>query len=185
MVSDAMEALGMRRTVIFNMRCTVPDIVSVGTAFTIRQVLKHGSAEKTDNLVTHPKAIRELAQPGQFVVIDAGGFDDLSSWGEHHSKFCLAAGLSGLLIDGCIRDASKIRRMGFPAYCRGYTPLKSQWDYETAAINEPVMIGRVQIQPGDLIIADEDGVIVVPSSRTDEVLERALSVERAEKLTYK
>ncbi|MDO8279221.1 MAG: RraA family protein [Burkholderiaceae bacterium] len=183
-VSDAMEALGMRRSVIFNMRCTLPDVVSAGPAFTIRQLVKHGSAAPSDRLVTHAKAVREQARPGQFIVIDAGGFDDLSSWGEQHSRFCLEAGIGGLLMDGCIRDASKIRRMGFPAFCRGFTPLKSQWDYETVAVNEPVMIGRVQVRPGDLIVADEDGVIVVPSSHTPQVLELALSIEKEEKNAY-
>ncbi|MDP1968958.1 MAG: 4-hydroxy-4-methyl-2-oxoglutarate aldolase, partial [Burkholderiaceae bacterium] len=72
----------------------------------------------------------------------------------------------------------------FPAFCRGFTPLKSQWDYETVAVNEPVMIGRVQVRPGDLIVADEDGVIVVPSSHTPQVLELALSIEKEEKNAY-
>jgi len=183
-VSDAMESLAFRRSVIPGMRCTVPDTVAVGTAFTIRQMLKHASADKAQRLVRHPEAIREVARAGEFVVMDAGGFDDLSSWGEQHSRHCLKSGIAGLLIDGCVRDAAKIRRMGFPVYCRGFAPFKSQWDYETVAIGDPVMIGRVQVRPGDLIVADEDGAIVVPFAQRMQVLEAGLDIANKELIQF-
>lgn len=175
-VSDAMETLEFRRSVIPGLRCTAPDTVAVGTAFTIRQMLKHGLSAKTDRLVRHPEAIREMTQAGDFVVMDAGGFDDLSSWGEQHSRHCLRAGIVGLLIDGCVRDAAKIRRMGFPVYCRGFAPFKSQWDLETVAIGDPVMVGRVQVRAGDLIVADEDGAIVVPFAQREKVLATGIDI---------
>ncbi|GAA4341470.1 dimethylmenaquinone methyltransferase [Pigmentiphaga soli] len=174
--SDAMEELGFRRSVVTGLRCTAPDKVAVGIAFTMRQMLKHASAGHSERLVKHAATIRTQTRPGDFVVMDAGGFTDLSSWGELHSRHCVQAGIAGLLIDGCIRDAAKIRRLGFAAYCRGFTPIKSQWDYETVSIGEPVMIGRVQIRPGDLIVADEDGAIVVPFAQRLEVLEAGLKI---------
>lgn len=111
--------------------------------------------------------------PGHFIALDAGGFTDLSSWGEQHSLYCLQAGVSGLLINGCVRDTAKIRRSGFAAHCLGYTPIKSQWDFETIGVNEPIMIGRVQIRPNDVIVADEDGAVVVPREHATAILDAA------------
>ncbi len=183
-VSDAMETLGLRRSVIPGMRCTAPDAVTVGPAFTIRQIIKHGTAAKEDKLVRHAQTIRGQVPPGSFIAIDAGGYPDLSSWGERHSQHAMRAGYAGLLINGCIRDAAKIRRLGFPAYCLGFTPFKSQWDYETAAVGEPITVGRVQIRAGDLIVADEDGVIVVPEARQAEILALGLSIHADEEAQY-
>lgn len=182
--SDAMEALGLRRTVIPGMRCTAPDAVAVGPAFTIRQIIKHGSSSKDDKLVRHAQTIRGQVPAGAFVAIDAGGYHDLSSWGERHSQHSLRAGYAGLVINGCIRDAAKIRRLGFATYSLGFTPFKSQWDYETAAIGEPIVIGRVQVRTGDLIVADEDGVIVVPKDKTTEVLQLGLQIHADEEAIY-
>ncbi len=183
--SDAMEGLGLRRSVITGLRTTAPDAVAVGPAFTIRQMLKHASASKEAKQVRHAQVIRQDVPAGAFVVMDAGGFDDLSSWGELHSRHCLDHGIAGLLIDGCVRDAAKIRRMGFAAYCRGFSPLKSQWEFETTEVNQPVMIGRVQVRPGDLVIADEDGAIIVPYDRRLDVLAAGLDVIRQEDLHYR
>lgn len=183
-VSDAMEMLHLRRSVITGLRCTVTDVTAVGSALTIRQLVKHASSTHSQRLVRHPEILRTVAMPGQFIVLDAGGFEDLSSWGELHSKFSVELGLSGLLIDGCVRDAAKIRKAGFPVYCRGFTPIKSQWDYETVSVHEPVMIGRVQIRQGDIVIADEDGAIVVPVERATEVFDMALSIQAKEEASY-
>lgn len=183
-VSDAMEAMGFRRTVIPGMRCTAPDAVAVGPAVTLRQIIKHGSSTKDDKLVKHAKMIRGDVPAGSFIVIDAGGYPDLSSWGERHSQHSMRAGYAGLVINGCIRDAAKIRRLGFPTYSLGFTPFKSQWDYETASIGEPVTIGRVQVRAADLIVADEDGVIVVPAARQNEILERGLAIHAEEEALF-
>lgn len=178
---DAMEMLSMRRAIITGLRCTVPGSVIVGTACTVRQIPKHGTAEKSERLVRHETVARDLARPGQVIVMDVGGRTDVASWGEVHSRRCLHRGISGLIINGCIRDASKIRTMGFPVACIGFSPVKGQWDLETASVNEPVTIGHVQVRPDDLIVADEDGLVVIPPSRAQEVQETALAIIEQEK----
>jgi len=183
-VSDAMEAMGLRRTVIPGMRCTLPDHVAVGPAFTIRQLIKHGSATHDEKLARHAAIIRQQVPPGSFVAIDAGGYPDLSSWGELHSAHSLRAGFAGLVINGCVRDAAKIRRMGFPVYSLGYTPFKSQWDFETESVGQPIAIGRVQVRSGDLIVADEDGVIVVPAAHGPAVLALGLEIHARDDALY-
>lgn len=180
-VSDAMELLGLRRAVIPGLRFVAPpDTIVVGTAFTVRQAPKHHPSEKFERLVRHGDAANELAQPGQVIVIDAGGRLDIGSWGENHSIACHSRGVAGLLVNGSVRDVSGIRKLGFPVFCLGFSPVKSQWDLETAAFNEPVVFGTTQIRPGDLIFGDEDGVIVIPFEAKSDVLQKALEIRRKE-----
>lgn len=166
----------MPRAVIHGLRCVSPGSVVAGTACTIRQMPKHGTADRRERLVRHGAVSREIARPGEIVVMDTGGYIDSASWGENHSRRCMDRGVVGLVSNGCVRDVSRIRAMAFPAFCAAYSPVKSQWDLETAAINEPIRIGTVQIRPGDLVIADEDGVVVVPIEHADAVRTRALAV---------
>jgi regulator of RNase E activity RraA len=180
-ISDAMELLGIRRTVIVGFRFVAPvDTVVVGTAFTVRQAPKHHPAEKSERLVRHGEVADKLAEPGQVVVLDAGARMDVASWGENHSISCHTRGVSGLLINGCVRDASGIRTLGFPVFCLGFSPVKSQWDLETIAFNERVTIGSVQIRPGDIIFGDEDGVIVIPPEVKEEVFAKAKEIREKE-----
>lgn len=177
---DAMERLSMRRTVISGLRYLGPGNAMVGPAYTVRQIPKHGSASKSERLVRHAEVAAKLAQAGQVVVIDAAGITDVASWGEIHSRNSMKRGIAGLVINGAIRDASKIRAMKFPVSCRAFSPVKSQWDLQTAAINEPVVIGHVQVRPGDLVLADEDGVVVIPHEQAASVQEVARTIMEEE-----
>ena len=84
--------------------------------------------------------------------------------------------MAGLVIDGSIRDVEAIRKMGFPVFCRGFSPVKSQWDLETLSLNQPVMIGGIQVRPGDILFGDETGILVVPPERKQEVLSKATEI---------
>lgn len=180
-VSDAMEQLDMRRSVITGLRHIAPEgRTAAGLARTVRQIPKHSPSLKGERLVRHGEMASNLAAAGEFVVIDVGGRLDVASWGENHSTRCLARGVSGLLINGCIRDVAAIRRIGFPVACLGFSPIKGQWDLETAAIDDPVVIGDVAIHRGDLIVSDEDGLVVVTGDLRFQVLERATSIRRKE-----
>jgi 4-hydroxy-4-methyl-2-oxoglutarate aldolase len=161
-VSDAMERLDLARTVLTGFQCSIlngPAIV--GTAFTVRQVPKHHPAQKGQRLVRHGEVSTDLAQPGDFVVIDLGGRSDIAGWGENHSRRCHNRGVSAVLVNGATRDIAGIRQIGFPVFHLGTSPVASRWDQETAELNGPVVVGGVQIRVGDVIVADEDGVIVI------------------------
>lgn len=168
-LSDGMERLGMPRSVATGFRCMTDGAV-VGTAFTIRQVPKHAPATHDQRLVRHADVSRELAHPGDFVVVDAGGRTDIAGWGENHSARCQARGVSGALINGAIRDVAGIRRLGFPVFHLGASPIASRWDQETAEIGGPVVVGGVQIRPGDVLVADEDGLVVIAPSQLADIL---------------
>jgi regulator of RNase E activity RraA len=180
-VSDAMETLGLRRSVITGYIMLGPAGAAIaGRAFTLRQLRKHGSDERTKQLTRHIDVSKELAQPGDIVVIDTGGMTDVATWGELHTARCVRRGVTGLITNGATRDADLLRKMELPVFCRGFTPVKSMWDFETQSINEPVTLDGVQIRPRDIIVADETGIIVVPPERAREIAEMATKIRVAE-----
>jgi regulator of RNase E activity RraA len=169
-VSDAMERLALPRSAITGFRCTSAAPI-VGSAFTIRQVPKHHPATRDQRLVRHGEVSADLAQAGDFVVVDAGGRRDIAAWGGNHSRRCHDRGVSAVLVNGSTRDLAEIRQIGFPTFHLSTSPVASRWDQETAELGGCVVIGGVQIRAGDILLGDEDGLIVVAPGLLDKVLE--------------
>jgi len=141
-----------------------------GTAITVR-------CFPADNLMLH--TIIALAQPGDVIVADVGGLQDAGYWGEITTVAAMARGVAGLVIAGGIRDREVIVKRGFPiwssAICMRATVKKTLgW------INHPVVVGGVTVHPGDLILGDDDGIVVVPQSKLAQVLEKARAREANE-----
>ena len=133
-----------------------------GPAFTVK--LAPG-----DNLMLHAAIYR--AAPGSIMVVEAGDVDYAVAGG----NVCLVAqkhGIAAFVIDGVIRDLAEIRAHRFPVFARGVMPIPGGKDVITA-LNQPVRCGGVQVEGGDIVVADEEGVIVVPVSRADDVLRMA------------
>lgn len=170
-ISDAMERLGMPRTVLTGFSGTRgQEEAVVGTALTIRQVPKHYPATHDQRVTRHKEISTTLAQAGDFVVVDAGGRVDVAAWGGNHSMRCHERGVAGVLINGATRDSEEIRRLGFPAFYLGTSPVASQWTQETAEINGVVAFGGVQIRPGDIIVGDGDGLVVIAPEQLPAIL---------------
>jgi regulator of RNase E activity RraA len=182
-VSDAMETLGLRRAVITGYAMLGPPGASIaGRAFTLRQMRKHGSDERNATMTRHIDVTRELAQPGDIIVIDTGGMIDVATWGELHATRCLRRGITGMITNGATRDADILRTMDLPVFCKAFTPVKGQWDVVTASLNQPVVLDAVQIRDRDIIVADETGIIVVPPHCAREVAEMAGRIRAAEEV---
>src|SRR5215831_13105001 len=165
-ISDAMEMLGLRRSIVTGlMMLAAAGSKIVGTAVTVRQVPKNSNEDRETRLTRHQEVTRKIAGKGDVVVVDNGGRLDVATWGEFHCYACRQNGVAGAIVDGATRDGPEIRASGFPTFVRGLSPVKSQWDLKTASINEPVMLGCVQVNPGDVIFADETAVVVIPSAR--------------------
>jgi len=180
-VSDAMEALNLRRSVVTGfMMLAAPGSKIVGPAVTLRQVPKNAADDRGTRLTRHQELSRKIAQKGDVVVVDNGGRLDTASWGEFHGYACKQNGVAGAVIDGATRDGPEIRSSGFPTFVRGMTPVTSKWDLKTASINEPVMLGPVQVHPGDIVFADETGVVVIPVAKMAVVLRKAIEIREAE-----
>jgi len=142
----------------------------VGPAFTV-------CCPPGDNLMLHAAIYR--AAPGSVVVVQAGDVDYAVAGG----NVCAVAqrrGIAGFLVDGVIRDVGEVRAMGFPVFARGVMPAPGIKRAVTA-LNAEVRCGGVTVRGGDLVVADEEGVVVVPAARREQVLAdaRARTAENA------
>ena len=145
-----------------------------GPAFTVQ-------CHPKDNLMLH-KAIQR-AQPGDVLVASVGGYYEAGYWGGLMATSAVAKKLGGLAIDGCIRDSEEIIEMGFPVFCRGFCI----WGTSKSVlglINHPIIFGGILVNPGDLILGDDDGMVVVERKECEAVLEKSIKrVENEEKKT--
>ena len=180
-ISDAMEMLGLRRSIVTGlMMLAAPGTKIVGTAVTVRQVPKNADEDREAKLTRHQEVTRKIAGKGDVVVIDNGGRVDVATWGEFHCYACKQNGVVGAVIDGATRDGPDVRASGLPSFVRGLSPVKSQWDLKTASVNAPVMLGPVQVNPGDIIFADETAVVVIPAAKKAIVLAKATEIRAFE-----
>jgi 4-hydroxy-4-methyl-2-oxoglutarate aldolase len=130
-----------------------------------------------DNLMLH-KALQR-APAGYVLVASTGGAPDFGYWGGMMATAAVARGLAGLAIDGSIRDSAEIIKMGFPVFCRGFC-IKGTTKAVLGLINYPMNIGRATIDPGDLILGDDDGMVVVRREECKEILEKSVKRVQSE-----
>ena len=130
-----------------------------------------------DNLMFH-KAL-DMAQPGDVIVVDAGGDLTNAMMGELMAHHAVTLGVAGIVINGAIRDIDEIYKLGLPVYAAGVTH-RGPYKDGPGEINVPIAIGGMVISPGDLIIGDEDGVLCVPREQAEELLEAAQAKQKAE-----
>jgi RraA family protein len=122
-----------------------------------------------DNLMVHKSL--DVAQPGDIVVVDAGGSTQNAVLGDLISTKARHRGIAGFIVDGLIRDLPSILPLDFPVFARGVTPI-GPLHRGPGEINYPICCGGIVINPGDLIVADAAGIIVVPREVASELLER-------------
>lgn len=114
-------------------------------------------------------AALDCIRPGDILVINAFGYDGRAIMGDNLAQRFDVFGAVGAIVDGYVRDRDIIAALGFPVFARGLTPA-GPWKNGPGVIGEPVAIGGVVVNPGDIVAADGDGVIVIPPHRADEVL---------------
>ena len=144
-----------------------------GPAFTVK-------TRPGDNLMVH-KAL-DLAEPGDVIVVDAGGDLTNALIGEIMSSYAHARGIAGMVIDGAIRDADEIRANAFPVYAAGVTH-RGPYKDGPGEINVPISIDGMVIHPGDLIVGDADGLLCVPFDEAEAILAATHKKMEAEKKT--
>jgi regulator of RNase E activity RraA len=137
------------------------------------------NARPGDNLMVH-KAL-QLAEPGDIVVVSTNGNTTSAVFGELMCRSASARGLGGLVVDGAIRDVNGITALGFPAFSRTVTPGGCDKD-GPGEINVPVSCGGVAVHPGDIVIGDRDGIVVVPRADAAQVLELVRALVRNEEV---
>ena len=130
-----------------------------------------------DNSALH--AAIEIAEPGDVLVADAAGYLGNAVWGGLMTRAAIHKGIKGLVIDGAVRDRDEIIELGFPCYAKGCCPAGPHKNFG-GAIDVPVSCGGIPVHPGDLVVADGDGVCIVPYSRIEATLKAYNALKQRE-----
>jgi 4-hydroxy-4-methyl-2-oxoglutarate aldolase len=170
-ISDALDDMGIRdRAMRERLRPVVPDAVFAGWARTMLCMDLHYM--HPDPYGMEIEALDSVL-PGEVIVVGTGASTRNAPWGELLSTAAMVRGARGAVVDGLIRDVKKIVTLGFPVFAAGMKPVDSRGRGIVVDYNVPTECGDVTVDPGDLIVADFDGVIAVPASAVKEALERA------------
>ncbi len=177
-VADAVDTIcGKRGYMSSEIKPRTNDQRIVGPAATVLECA-------TDELLPpqHALDLIDEASPGSVIVISiAGGFPDVAVWGGLMTAGAVANRHAGAVLDGGVRDLTEIRRdYGFPVYARSVSPGTTLGRFKTVASQVPVEVGGVIVHPGDVIVADVDGVVVVPKDHAGAVLAMAQEIDARE-----
>lgn len=164
------ESLGKKGAVNRTIKPIFNGIVICGSALTV-------SCKAGDNLGLHVAIA--LAEPGDVLVATTDGNPDFGYWGEIMAVAAIEKGISGLVIEGCVRDYGPIRKLQFPIFAEGLC-IKGTKKEIFYSINHPITFGNVLVNPGDLILGDEDGLVVVGQDKVADILEKAIMHEKKE-----
>jgi len=154
------DVAGRRGTLHGRIRALDPSMTIAGPALTVE-------VRPGDNLMIH--AAMSLAKPGDVLVIDGKGDQTCALMGAIMVNQCKAIGIAGVVLDAAIRDSEEIREMKFPVFSVGTNP-NGPTKFVPGRINHPVCVGGISISPGDLIVADADGVVVVERHKAAAML---------------
>ncbi len=150
-----------------------PGMKFAGSALTVR-------IRACDNLVIY-RAL-ELAQPGDVLVIATSNFQGAATWGDLTSMIATAKGMAGMVTDGMVRDVDGICQVGLPVFARGATP-NSPFKDGQGEVNFTVTCGGTTVRPGDILVGDGDGVVVIPREDWDEVVKGVAKIVEKENQT--
>jgi 4-hydroxy-4-methyl-2-oxoglutarate aldolase len=171
-ISDALDKLGIKGQCL-GIKPRNHDFRMTGRAFTIM----YGPADVKAGTVGD--YIDDL-KPGSVVVLDNGGREDATVWGDILTYLAHKNGVAGTVIDGACRDVHMCLKLGYPVYSRSYSMRTGKDRVQVDATNVPVNIGDAKVHPGDIMRGDSDGVIVIPKEYEEQVLETAEQIEAAE-----
>lgn len=164
------EAQGAKGALDHGVKPIDPSVKLAGPAYTV-------DCRPADNLMLHYAV--QKARPGDVLVVDAKAFMEAGPWGDVLTIQAMKIGIAGLVINGCVRDASLIIELGFPVFCRGLS-IKGTGKNQPGKVGVPVLIGDVVINPGDIIVGDRDGIVVVPQAEVGSAIATSLAREAKE-----
>ena len=164
-VSDALDSLNLKGAT-WGVRPQWPCPKIAGRAVTMK-IKPAGLQQPTQHLGTAPI---EAAQPGDVIVIDNGGKLEFSCWGGLLALSAKLKGVSGVVIDGASRDIDEARELEFPVYARGVVPMTARNRVVQESYNQEIQFAGVQCRPGDLVLADGSGIIIIPKEKEEDVV---------------
>ena len=184
MSSDAMDELGIVGVIPASVLKPVdPKARLVGRALTVKNVA--ASLSVPDAVATGVSGLAEieahnLAEPGDVLVLQ--GVDQVSNLGGMSATIGHHQGQIGAIVDGGARDVDHSREIGYGIWSRSVSPMTGKWRVQTVAVNKPVTICGIAVNPGDLVLADEVGVCFIPRDRATEVLQRVRRIAANEEI---
>jgi 4-hydroxy-4-methyl-2-oxoglutarate aldolase len=167
-VSDALDSLSLKGAT-WGVRPMWQCPRIAGRAVTMK-IKPAGLEQPKQHLGTAPI---EAAKVGDIIVIDNGGQPQFSCWGGLLALSAKLKGLSGVVIDGASRDIDEARELEFPVYARGAVPMTARGRVVQESYNEEIQFAGVQCHPGDLVLADGSGVVIIPQEREADVVSAA------------
>lgn len=182
-VSDALDNLGLPGAVPASMLAPVaPGQRMIGPALTVRNVERAETVTRAAASGKGQMGEREafhLAETGDVIVIE--GLIGISNLGGQSAAIAHRQGCAGVVIDGSYRDPRSARALGFPIWGRGITPITGKWRLRTTEINGAIRVAGIAVCPGDLVVADEAGVVFVPRQHAEAVVAEAEKIALGDK----
>ncbi|BCR98623.1 RraA family protein [Aspergillus luchuensis] len=172
-ISDALDKLGIPGQALGIMPLTNYEKVTVGPAFTVRYVPASDPPGSVGDFID------DVAE-GDFVVIDNSGRTDCTVWGDIMTQYAGLRGIAGTVIDGVCRDVNRAIKDEYPLFTAGRWMRTGKDRVQVGGVNESVGIGKVRVNPRDIVVADANGVVIVPRHRAREVAEVAQKIEKSE-----
>lgn len=184
-VSDVLDGYGIDGAIPSSfLKPVIPGSKICGPAVTVRNIPVRKTptqgAHDHDFIAMSTRDIYYLSEPGDVLVSDFGGNLVVSNMGGQSCTVAKSLGLAGNIVNGCCRDVSSIRAMGYPVFSCGTTQVTGKYRMECIEVNGPVTLCGKRVEPGDLMLADDSGVCIVPADIAAEVLEECLKIAASE-----
>ena len=183
MIFDAMHALGLPNGVMDGRVRHLSGDPIVGRARTINRSTAASNARQTNFDVGLSMGVQQVidsARPGDILIIAMGGDASGATWGANMATRAAALGALGIVTDGAVRDVIEMPDIGISVYAQGTSPRVNFQHVVTLSINEPVICGGVLVAPEDIVVADHDGVIVIPADQAEDVVKKAQALHETE-----
>ena len=171
-ISDAMDRLAINGQALGIMPLDRNFRVT-GRAFTIRTIPTNVRGGSVGDYI-------DDVPVGEVVVLDNAGRLDATVWGDILTIMAHKRGMAGTVIHGVCRDVGRSLQLGYPIFSRGNYMRTGKDRVVAEAYNQPCSLGEVRVEPGDMLVGDADGVVVIPRNREDEILQVAKEIEEAE-----
>ncbi len=172
-VSDALDKLGLPGQCYDVMPLDNYKTTTVGLAYTVRYEPSGHPPGTVGDFIDDVPA-------GYFVVIDNNGRTDCTVWGDIMTQVAGMKGMAGAVIDGVCRDVHKALGDGYPMFTKGRFMRTGKDRVQVSSVNQPVSIGDVRVEPGDVVVADASGVVIVPRAKAEDVARVAHDIEKTE-----
>jgi len=173
---------GFANTVMYGVVPLRPDLRLAGQTFTLRYIPAREDLDpaETDNRTSKQRIAVESVGPGDVLVIDARGDARAATLGDILATRIKVRGAAGIVTDGAFRDTPSIRSIDLPTYAQGQSPYVSTRVHHPLEINVPIGCGGVAVMPGDVVVGDGEGVVVIPRGLAEDVIAAAYEQDQRE-----